>query len=110
MLPIFTRDNRGLAIVQFSRRPEKVFMNPELTIASSLVNRFRAYSDFFFLNVPSLCASVEAVHSEKTSFVMMHLLRRGCGSSATTAGKSGRSNLTDSALWLRLTAQGCRRL
>jgi GAF domain-containing protein len=74
MLPIFTRDDRGLAVVQFSRKPEKVFVNHELTIASFLVNKFRTYGGFLFLNASSLHASVEATHFGKTSFVMARVL------------------------------------
>jgi hypothetical protein len=40
MLPTFMWDNRGLAVVQFPRNPEGVFVNHELTIASFLVNIF----------------------------------------------------------------------
>jgi hypothetical protein len=35
MLYISTRDNRRLAVVQFSRKAEQVFVNDEVTIASS---------------------------------------------------------------------------
>jgi hypothetical protein len=74
MLPIFTRDNRGLAVVQFSRKPEKVFVNHEITIASFLVNKFRTYSDFLFVNTPSLWALVKVTHFGKMSFVMVRVL------------------------------------
>jgi hypothetical protein len=74
MLPVFTRDSRGLAAVYFSSKPEKVFANREFTIASFLVDKFHTYDSFLFLNVPWLRASVEATHFGKTCFVIMHVL------------------------------------
>jgi hypothetical protein len=71
---IFTRNNCGLVGVQFSRKPEKVFLNHEHTIASFLVNKVRIYADFFFLNASSFRASVETTLFGKTSFAMAHVL------------------------------------
>jgi hypothetical protein len=65
MLPIFTRDDGGLTIAQFSRKPEKMSVNHELTIASFLVNKLHTYGDFLFVNAPLLHASVEATHFRK---------------------------------------------
>jgi hypothetical protein len=62
MLPIFMWDNRSLAVVQFSRKPEKVFVNHEPTITFFLVNKLRMYSGFLFRNAPSLRRSIEVPH------------------------------------------------
>jgi hypothetical protein len=58
MLPTFTRNNRSLAVVQLSRKLEKVFVNHELAIACFLANKF-CIGPFLFVNAPSLCASPE---------------------------------------------------
>jgi hypothetical protein len=74
MPSIVTQDNRGLTVVQFSRKPEKAFMNHGFMTASFLVNKFCTYKGFLFLNALSLRASVEAAHFRKTSFVMTRVL------------------------------------
>jgi hypothetical protein len=75
ILPIFTRDNCGLAVVQFSRKPDKIPVNHEVRMASFPVNKFHTYGGFLFLNAPSIRASIEATHFGEMSFVIIRSLR-----------------------------------
>jgi hypothetical protein len=109
ILPIFTRDSRGLVVVQFSREPEKVLLNDDRTTAFLLVNKFRAYGGFLFLSTPSLRASAEATHFGKASFVMARVLSLLMGSSAAAAQKFGVRTRHIPGFALRFTAQARHR-
>jgi hypothetical protein len=51
-----------------------MFVNDEFAIASFSMNKCHMYGDFLSLNMPSLRASVQAVHVRKTPFVLACVL------------------------------------
>ena len=59
MVPIISRDNRPIGVIQFSRKQDRFFTSHEVAVATFLVSKFKIYSGLLFPNKEAQLASAD---------------------------------------------------
>lgn len=59
MVPIRAKDGHCFGVIQFSRKPDKLFGEQDLAIASFLMKKFEIYARFLFLDMQEILTAAE---------------------------------------------------
>jgi GAF domain-containing protein len=75
MIPIYTKDNQGLGVLQFSRKEYKVFVSHEFTMANFLINKFKVFGRLLFFNQTAITAAIGASQFGSSNAIIESLRR-----------------------------------